>query len=134
MGGTVMSLSDWAGIADTDSRAAALLPADDVARALREGRAMSDEEAIAYALHETRDELTLRHSQRGRFDLTPREQQVLSLVVEGRTDGEIAERLFISKKTASVHVASIKNKLGAGSRAEIVAMVLRDGPVDPPQT
>ena len=56
---------------------------------------------------------------RGRYDLTPREREVLALVAAGRSDGEIAEALFISKKTASFHVAMIKGKLGARSRVEI---------------
>ena len=56
---------------------------------------------------------------RGRHDLTPREREVLVLVAAGRSDGEIAEALFISKKTASFHVAMIKGKLGARSRVEI---------------
>lgn len=61
---------------------------------------------------------------RGRHDLTPREREVLALVAEGRSDGEIAEALFISEKTASVHVASIRGKLGASSRVEM-AMLAR---------
>jgi DNA-binding CsgD family transcriptional regulator/tetratricopeptide (TPR) repeat protein len=56
---------------------------------------------------------------RGRYDLTPREREVLRLVATGSSDGEIAEMLFISKKTASVHVAAIKAKLGSRSRVEI---------------
>ena len=51
--------------------------------------------------------------------LTRREREVLLLVAAGRSDGEIAEELFISKKTASFHVAMIKGKLGARSRVEI---------------
>jgi DNA-binding CsgD family transcriptional regulator len=47
--------------------------------------------------------------------------------VAGRTDGEIAEALFISPKTASVHVSSIKGKLGAGSRVEIATLAMRRG-------
>jgi DNA-binding CsgD family transcriptional regulator len=50
-------------------------------------------------------------ARRGRFDLTPREQQVLALVASGMSDGEIATALVISKKTVSVHVANIKAKL-----------------------
>jgi predicted ATPase/DNA-binding CsgD family transcriptional regulator len=63
---------------------------------------------------------------RGRFNLTPREQQVLALVASGMSDGEIAASLVISKKTASVHVASIKAKLGASSRVEVATIALRE--------
>jgi predicted ATPase/DNA-binding CsgD family transcriptional regulator len=61
------------------------------------------------------------------FDLTPREREVVALVSAGLTDGEIAERLFISKKTASVHVANVKAKLGASSRVEVATIALRQG-------
>ena len=88
---------------------------------------MSVDEAIAYALHELPEDAGGKAPHRGRHDLTPREHEVLALVADGRTDAEIAEALVISKKTASVHVASIKGKLGAGSRAEIVSMALRGG-------
>jgi predicted ATPase/DNA-binding CsgD family transcriptional regulator len=64
-------------------------------------------------------------ARRGRFDLTPREQEVLALVAAGMTDGQIAESLVISKKTASVHVANIKAKLGASSRVEVATIALR---------
>ncbi|HEX5589472.1 MAG TPA: LuxR C-terminal-related transcriptional regulator [Candidatus Limnocylindrales bacterium] len=59
--------------------------------------------------------------------LSPREREVLALLAAGRTDGEIADELFISKKTASVHVANIKAKLGASSRVEIALMAARLG-------
>lgn len=49
---------------------------------------------------------------RGSRDLSPRELEVLALVADGRSDGEIAAELFLSKKTARAHVAHIKNKLG----------------------
>jgi predicted ATPase/DNA-binding CsgD family transcriptional regulator len=67
-------------------------------------------------------------SQRTRrpFELTPREREVLALVSAGLTDGEIAESLVISKKTASVHVANAKAKLGASSRVEMATMAIRD--------
>jgi len=66
-------------------------------------------------------------ARRGRFNLTPREQQVLALVASGMSDGEIATSLVISKKTASVHVANIKAKLGASSRVEVATIALREG-------
>lgn len=48
--------------------------------------------------------------------LTPREAEVLDLLACGRTDGQIAEELFVSKKTASVHVSNILRKLDARDR------------------
>jgi DNA-binding CsgD family transcriptional regulator/tetratricopeptide (TPR) repeat protein len=54
--------------------------------------------------------------------LSERELEVLRLVAEGRTNGEIAERLFITRKTAGVHVTHILDKLGVANRVE-AAMV-----------
>jgi WD40 repeat protein/DNA-binding CsgD family transcriptional regulator len=62
--------------------------------------------------------------------LSPREREVVALLAAGRSDGEIADQLFISKKTASVHVANIKGKLGASSRVEIALFAARLGLVD----
>jgi DNA-binding CsgD family transcriptional regulator len=59
--------------------------------------------------------------------LTPREREILALVAEGRTNGEIGKQLFIATKTASVHVSNILGKLGAGSRTEAVAVARRRG-------
>ena len=50
--------------------------------------------------------------------LTERERQVLDLVARGLSNGQIAERLFISTKTASVHVSNILRKTGATTRTE----------------
>ena len=66
----------------------------------------------------------------GRHDLTPREREVLVLVAAGRSDGEIADALFISKKTASFHVSMIKGKLGARSRVEIATDAIGLGLLD----
>ncbi|WP_309340059.1 AAA family ATPase [Microbacterium sp.] len=51
-------------------------------------------------------------------ELTAREQQVLDLIAEGLSNRQIGERLFISGKTASVHVSAILRKLGVSSRTE----------------
>jgi len=59
--------------------------------------------------------------------LTPREKEVLALVAEGRTNRQIADALFISEKTASVHVSNILAKLGVANRAEAAATVHRLG-------
>lgn len=54
--------------------------------------------------------------------LTPRERQVLELVAQGLTNAQIGQRLFISPKTASVHVSAILAKVGAANRAEAAAL------------
>lgn len=59
-------------------------------------------------------------------DLSPREQEVLRLLVAGRSDREIAERLFISSRTASKHVGNILAKLDVGSRGEAAVRAVQD--------
>jgi DNA-binding CsgD family transcriptional regulator/tetratricopeptide (TPR) repeat protein len=59
------------------------------------------------------------------FDLTRREREVLALVASGRTNGEIAAELFISTKTASVHVSNILRKLGVTNRVEAAGVAIR---------
>jgi DNA-binding NarL/FixJ family response regulator len=56
-----------------------------------------------------------------RAGLTPRELEVLRLLVEGRSNRQIAEQLFISGSTAGVHVTNILAKLGVHSRLEAAA-------------
>ncbi|MEJ7696884.1 MAG: response regulator transcription factor [Candidatus Limnocylindrales bacterium] len=59
--------------------------------------------------------------------LSPREVEVLGLVALGRSNGEIAEELFISRKTASVHVTHILDKLGVSNRVEAAMVAARAG-------
>jgi DNA-binding NarL/FixJ family response regulator len=66
-------------------------------------------------------------AQRTLAGLTPRELEVLRLLVEGRSNRQIAEQLFISDKTASVHVTNLLSKLGVHSRLEAAAMARRLG-------
>jgi DNA-binding CsgD family transcriptional regulator len=63
----------------------------------------------------------------GEASLTPREREVAALLAEGLSNGEVARRLFISTKTASVHVSNILGKLGMASRAEVAAWAVRVG-------
>ncbi len=59
--------------------------------------------------------------------LTPREAEVLSLVATGQTNRQIGEALFVSEKTASVHVSNILRKLGVTSRVDAAAVAQRLG-------
>ncbi|MYT69593.1 MULTISPECIES: helix-turn-helix transcriptional regulator [unclassified Streptomyces] len=66
--------------------------------------------------------------------LTARESDVLRLLGRGLTNRQIGEELFISGKTASVHVSNILAKLGAASRTEAVGIAYREGLIEPAET
>jgi DNA-binding NarL/FixJ family response regulator len=59
--------------------------------------------------------------------LTPRELEVATLLAEGLSNAELAERLYISPKTAAVQVSNILSKLGMGSRTETAAWAVPEG-------
>jgi non-specific serine/threonine protein kinase len=61
------------------------------------------------------------------YGLTPRERDVLRLLVEGRSDAEIADALFIAPRTARAHVASILAKLGVPTRTAAATHAVRHG-------
>jgi DNA-binding CsgD family transcriptional regulator len=71
-----------------------------------------------------------RDPERAAHELTLRELDVLALVAEGRTDREIAARLFITHKTASHHVSHILTKLSVRTRNEAAAWAYRQGLMD----
>ena len=58
-------------------------------------------------------------------DLTPREREVLSLMVQGLSNPEIAERLVVSRATAKAHVSNVLSKLGVSNRAEAVVYAVQ---------
>lgn len=65
-----------------------------------------------------------------RDTLTDREQEVLQLVTEGKTNREIAAELFIAESTVNFHMKNILSKLHLRNRAEAVAYALRSGLVE----
>jgi DNA-binding CsgD family transcriptional regulator len=71
--------------------------------------------------------------QSSQFGLTGREREVLGLLVDGRSNRQIADLLFISQNTAGVHVSNILGKLGVASRGEAAALAHRQGlvPAEP---
>ncbi|MFL5688571.1 MAG: LuxR C-terminal-related transcriptional regulator, partial [Chloroflexota bacterium] len=83
----------------------------------------------------THAEAVVAQSRGDAFGLTDREAEVLQLVAGGWSNQQIADALFISRKTASVHVSNILGKLGAASRVEAAAIAHRlglEGDAPPP--
>ncbi len=71
--------------------------------------------------------VVLGESSAERLGLTPREAEVLALVAAGRTNRQIGDELYVSDKTASVHVSNILRKLGVNSRVDAAAVAQRLG-------
>lgn len=73
-----------------------------------------------------------RRGEPGRSDpLTPREQEIVKLIAEAHSNDQIAELLFISKKTVERHRANILAKLGMSDRVELTRYAIRRGLVQP---
>jgi ATP/maltotriose-dependent transcriptional regulator MalT len=111
-------LAEKLGAAPIADEAAAL--ARRIRLPLNEGAAGETAQAAVARQPQRADELA-------RFGLTDREREVLLLVAAGRSNPEIARELFISAKTASVHVSNILAKLGVSGRVEAAAVVHRLG-------
>lgn len=96
--------------------------ADELAAAIRAahaGRPTLAAEATEALIH------AATHPPISHNELTPREQEVLALMVRGLNNTEIAERLIVSRSTVKFHVSSILSKLHAVSRTEAVALAVQ---------
>jgi NarL family two-component system response regulator LiaR len=105
--------------------------ADDLAAAISEayaGRSTLAPEAIEALIQVEPAPRMSEEDLAAAFDLTPREQEVLALLVEGLSNPEIAERLVISRSTAKAHVSNILSKMGVSNRAEAIALALQYNP------
>jgi DNA-binding NarL/FixJ family response regulator len=68
----------------------------------------------------------------GLTSLTAREREILTLVAEGHSNREIAERLVISERTARTHVSNVLSKLQLASRTQAALLAIREGLIPPP--
>ncbi len=97
--------------------------ADDLARAIRAahaGRATLSPEAAQVMVQ------TANLPPAPGLDLTGREREVLTLMIDGLNNTQIAGKLSVSPSTIKSHVSSILSKLGAASRTEAVTLALRN--------
>jgi DNA-binding CsgD family transcriptional regulator/tetratricopeptide (TPR) repeat protein len=117
LGQSQLAHGDRAASADSLRRAIELADCIGASWVTRQARELLSAAAIGERVQDARDELTAR------------ERQVLELIAEGLSNREIGQRLFISTKTASVHVSAILRKLGATSRTQAAVIAQRAAPV-----
>jgi predicted ATPase/DNA-binding CsgD family transcriptional regulator len=117
--------------ADHDRNVAALHAAmgeEPFEKARAEGQAMTPEQALDHALQRpTEPAAPATIPSTHPAGLTVREVEVLRLVAEGLTDGQVAQRLYISRRTVGRHLGSIYKKLGVPSRAAAAKEAVEQG-------
>jgi NarL family two-component system response regulator LiaR len=95
---------------------------DELAKAIRDavsGRSTLSPEAAKVLVQATRS------PKQPWLELTEREMEVLNLVVQGHSNRQIAEAMFISVATVKAHISNILSKLGVSSRAEAIAYAIK---------
>jgi non-specific serine/threonine protein kinase len=91
------------------------------------GRTLSLEQAVETAQQFHFQQAATQRAQARLDDLTEREREVAVLIAEGKSNREIAEQLFLSKRTVEKHAANILSKLGLTSRAQVVRWAIETG-------
>jgi non-specific serine/threonine protein kinase len=130
--GHAFTLPERAAFTRGATTARAALAGTQFAAAVATGRGLSLEAAETEASAFLAALMSREHSPRAvstvnEAGLTPREVEVLRLLVAGQSNPQIAESLFISPRTATTHVTNILAKLGVDSRTEAAAHAVRDG-------
>lgn len=93
-------------------------------RAAHAGKATMAQEALQALVKQT------SQPEEKQYGLTPREKEILELLVDGLNNPKISEKLHISIGTTRTHVSNIFSKLGVSNRAEAIAMALRNDLVE----
>lgn len=100
----------------------------DAVRRLRAGEHLLSSNEIVEAVRTLGRERRRNRKARAKIEsLTPRERDVLQVLAEGCSDGEISEKLYLSAGTVRVHVTNIMRKLDAHSRLQAVVFAVRHG-------
>jgi DNA-binding NarL/FixJ family response regulator len=109
-------------------RAALSAPPADAA--WQAGRAMALDQAVAFAAEDP-DALPPVRKPTWEEGLTPREREVIRLLVRGLSNREIARALVVADRTAEAHVNHVLTKLGLRSRAQVIAWAVEHGVAGP---
>jgi non-specific serine/threonine protein kinase len=118
----------WAHRGEEARRNAREVLGPDRARAAEQrGAAMSMATAAEYALMLTAPDPPPPAGTAGPGKLSPREQELVTLVAEGRTDAQIAAQLYISIRTVRSHLDRIRDKTGCRRRADLTRLALSEG-------
>jgi predicted ATPase/DNA-binding CsgD family transcriptional regulator len=113
----------------TEDTARAALGADRFEAMLRQGEVAPLDQVIQAAIADAGELTRTVKAQTRTEPLTNREQEIAQLVAEGLCNREIAERLFISKRTVDAHIEHIYGKLGVSSRVQLATWLTSGRPI-----
>jgi predicted ATPase/DNA-binding CsgD family transcriptional regulator len=127
--GARRKLPEQGAFEQAESRAETMLGGDRFADLVAEGQALGTEQALDLALnfHPIARSATFAPEGGRHARLTDREREVLLLLVQGKTNPEIADALYVGRGTVRTHVSNILGKLGARTRTEAAEIARRQG-------
>ena len=100
-------------------------------RIVAAGEYWIERDVLADLVHDSAASSTADARQWTRPSLTDRERQIISLLVTGRPNKEIADKCGIRERTVKHHLTNVFDKLGVSSRLELVLLALHERLVDP---